>query len=224
MSEHQTRVYDEAVGAASFILSLRGRGIRDTGVLRAMERVSREAFAPSRFSHLARSDIALPLSCGQTMTAPAVVATMLTALSVEPGHRILEIGTGSGYVTALLVQLGASVQSIERFRTLMEAAGRNLQSQEAVDRTHLIIGDGLAAPDMHVEERFDRILVNGALPSLPPTLTSRLSINGRLVGAVVGEGGPHLILIERREDGTLSQERAGPVRLAPLAGGMAEAL
>src|SRR4051812_26461567 len=101
-----------AVETASFILSLRARGIHDTALLRAMELVPREVFAPRRFADLARTDVALPLPCGQTMTAPRTVATMIAALGIAPGQRILEIGTGSGYVTALLAQMGADVLSV----------------------------------------------------------------------------------------------------------------
>ena len=104
---------------------LRARGIRDTTVLRAMELVPREIFAPPRrFTDLARKDVALPLPCGQTMTVPRTVASMLVALGVEPHHRVLEIGTGSGYVTALLARLGREVVSVERFGTLAEERRR----------------------------------------------------------------------------------------------------
>ena len=94
------------IGAASFVLSLRAKGIRDTALLRAMELVPREVFAPRRFTDLARTDVALPLPCGQTMTGPATVAAMLLALGVQAGQRVLEVGTGSGYVTALLAGSG----------------------------------------------------------------------------------------------------------------------
>ena len=134
---------DEAVGAASFILSLRARGIRDIALLRAMELVPREVFAPRRFTDLSRTDVALPLPCGQTMTAPRTVATMLLALGIQPGQRVLEIGTGSGYVTALLARLGADVVSIERFNTLAESAVQHLKIVEATT-ARIEIGDGLA--------------------------------------------------------------------------------
>ncbi len=138
-----SRTSEEAVGAASFILSLRARGIRDMALLRAMELVPREVFAPRRFTDLSRTDVALPLPCGQTMTAPATVAAMLLALGVQPGQRVLEIGTGSGYVTALLARLGAEVMSVERFNTLAESAVQHLKIVEA-GKVRLEVGDGLA--------------------------------------------------------------------------------
>src|SRR5215211_5792215 len=173
----------EAVDAASFVLSLRARGIRDTAVLGAMERVRRDLFAPRRFADLARTDVSLPLPFGQTMTAPSAVATMLVALAAEPGQRVLEIGTGSGYVTALLARLGCRVHSIERCAPLAEEAGARLASADTVGSIALEIGDGLA-PNLD-GARFDRILVNGAARSLPPALTSLLAPGGRLVGALM---------------------------------------
>src|SRR5215204_1147786 len=131
----------EAVDAASFVLSLRARGIRDTAVLGAMERVRRDLFAPRRFADLARNDVALPLACGQTMTAPRTVATMLVELGVEEGQRVLEIGTGSGYVSALLARLGGLVHSVERFATLAESAAEHLRIAQA-DGVRIEIGDG----------------------------------------------------------------------------------
>ena len=98
----------EAIAAAAFVLSLRERGLRDKAVLGAMERVPRDLFAPRRFADLSRRDVALPLSLGQTMTAPGSVAVMLTALQVRDGDHVLEIGSGSGYVSALLAKLGGA--------------------------------------------------------------------------------------------------------------------
>jgi protein-L-isoaspartate(D-aspartate) O-methyltransferase len=103
---------NEAVGVASFLLSLRSRGIRDIHILRAMELVPRDVFAPRRFSDLSRTDVSLPLPCGQTMTAPGTVAAMLVALGVGPEHRVLEIGTGSGYNAALLSMLAGPTGSV----------------------------------------------------------------------------------------------------------------
>src|SRR5688500_18776411 len=128
------------VEAAAFVLALRARNIRDTAVLRAMERLPRELFAPRRFADLSRRDLALPLPCGQTMTAPATVATMLAALEARPGQRVLEIGTGSGYVTALLAQLGCRVHTFERYATLAESAVERLGVAGVADAVTAEVG------------------------------------------------------------------------------------
>lgn len=211
---------DEAVGVASFVLSLRARGIRDVALLRAMELVPREVFAPRRFTDLSRTDIALPLPCGQTMTGPGVVAAMLLALGVEAGQRVLEIGTGTGYVTALLSRLGAEVVTVERFNTLAESAAQHLKIVEA-GRIRIEVGDGLAA---RPRERFDRILLNGAVPALPEALPHLLGPGGRLVGAQSVEGAPRLLRLDRVEDGEFRQELGAGLRLSPLVAGAAATL
>jgi protein-L-isoaspartate(D-aspartate) O-methyltransferase len=219
-SDAETRTEQEAIGAASFVLSLRAKGIRNTALLRAMELVPRDVFAPRRFRDLSRTDVALPLPCGQTMTAPGTVAAMLLALGVEPGQRILEIGTGTGYVTALLAHLGAEVVTVERFNTLAESASQHLKIVEA-GRVRVEIGDGLA---VRVRERFDRILLNGTRPELPLTLTSLLGPGGRLVGALTREGAPHLVQIDRLPEGEFSQTLGAPLRISPLLTGIAATL
>jgi protein-L-isoaspartate(D-aspartate) O-methyltransferase len=209
----------EAVEAAAFVLALRARGIRDTAVLGAMERVPRELFAPTRFADLSRSDVALPLPCGQTMTAPGVIATMLVALGASPGERVLEIGTGSGYVTALLAKLGCSVQSVERYATLADSAAARLRIAGLGAAVKLFVGDGLSPrPE---PARFDRVLVNGAMASLPAHLSSLVPPGGRLVGALVIDGLPRLVRVERGDDGVLAQEIGAPLRVGVLARGPA---
>lgn len=212
----------QAIGAVAFVMALRARGIRDRAVLGAMERVPRELFAPSRFGDLARSDVALPLPCGQTMTAPGTVAAMLVALGVEPGQRVLEIGTGSGYVTALLARLGGPVHSIERYASLADSASSRLALSGAGDGVRLALGDGLG-PCLG-QARFDRILVNGAVRALPAPLTSHLAPGGRLVGALTIDGLPRLVRVERSLGGELSQQLGSSLRLAPLAPGRAASL
>ncbi|NIX77247.1 protein-L-isoaspartate O-methyltransferase family protein [Microvirga terricola] len=211
---------DEAIGVASFILSLRARGIRDTAVLRAMELVPREVFAPRRFSDLSRTDVALPLPCGQTMTSPGTVATMLVALGLGQGQRVLEVGTGSGYVTAVLAKLGAEVHSVERFSTLAESAAQHLKIVDA-GKVRIEIGDGLAT---RPRERFDRILLNGAVAEIPHAVTTLLGMGGRLVGALTLEGLPRLVRIDKLEGGEFRQELGAPLRLSPLVPGAATTL
>jgi protein-L-isoaspartate(D-aspartate) O-methyltransferase len=215
------RAEEEAIGAASFVLALRASGIRDTAVLRAMELVPRDIFAPRRFADLARKDVALPLPCGQTMTAPKIVATMLVALGAEPEHRILEIGTGSGYVTALLTRLGRQVVSVERFGALAESAAGHLAATGLSKGVKIEMGDGLAP---RPRERFDRILLNGSTNRVPPTVTALLAPGGRLVGAMTIDGLPRLLRIERLASGELVEEQGGALRISPLLAGTAQAL
>jgi protein-L-isoaspartate(D-aspartate) O-methyltransferase len=212
----------ERIEAAAFVMALRARGIRDTGVLGAMERVPRELFAPRRFADLSRTDVSLPLPCGQTMTAPGTVAAMLVALEAKRGQRVLEVGTGSGYVTALLARLGCRVHTIERFATLVDSAGGRFAIAGVAESIVAAAGDGLA-PDLP-SGGFERILLNGATATVPAALTSLLAAGGRLVGALAGSGFPRLVRIERQTDGTLRETLGGPLRLGPLVAGMAASL
>jgi protein-L-isoaspartate(D-aspartate) O-methyltransferase len=218
-----------AIEDAAFVLAMRGHGVRDTAVLRAMERVPRERFAPRHHRHLARRDIALPLACGQTMTAPTAIAAMLTALGLQPGGRVLEVGTGSGYVTALLVSLGAGqVLSIERYATLGEDARERL-SVDGLDAAEVEIGNGLAGiglsgKGLSNRAPFDRILVNGACPALPEALLDRLATGGRLVGVIGRPESGRLIVVERGPDGPFVHRLGAGLRLAPLTPGRAAIL
>lgn len=211
----------EAVEAAAFVLSLRALGMRDKAVLGAMERVPRDLFAPRRYRDLARSDVALPLPCGQTMTAPSVVATMLTALGLRPGQGVIEVGTGSGYVTALLHRMGAAgLVTVERYATLAEEAVARFRVA-GLDGVRAEVGDGLAID----AGEFDRVLVNGTLTELPSALAARLAPSGRLVAALLSGGLPRLLVLERDpETGLLRQQLKGSLRLPRLAHGRALAL
>lgn len=206
-----------AIAAAAFTLSLRARGIRDTAVVGAMERVPRAAFAPARFRDLAATDVALPLPCGQTMTGPTTIAMMLVALGPSRDQRTLEIGTGSGYVTALLVKLGARIRTVERYALLAEEAQARFRA-EGVEGVTVETGDALGEELGLVSSgaRFDRIVVNGALPGPPPSLTSLLAPGGRLVGAIAAHGFPRLVTVGRSPDGQLRQEIGAPLRISPL--------
>lgn len=166
---------------AAFLLHLRASGIRDLDLLRALEKVPREMFVPHRLVDLARRNLALPIGCGQTLTEPSLVAKMIEALAPTRQHRVLEIGTGSGYATAILAEIAAEVVSVERFQTLSIAARLRLQ-RLGKSNANVIFGDGLAMP-MDVG-RFDRILVNGSLEEVPLQITDLLGADGRLVMAL----------------------------------------
>ncbi|WP_232630165.1 protein-L-isoaspartate O-methyltransferase family protein [Methylobacterium sp. Leaf118] len=208
-----------AIGSAAFVLRLRERGVRDTAVLRAMERVPREHFVPPALRDHAARDIALPLPHGQTMTAPSVVAAMLGALDLRAEARVLEIGTGSGYVTALLVRLGAGhVRSLERYGALARAARDRLGA--SLNDATVEVADGLA-PDGLGGQTFDRILVNGALDALPPHLTDALAPGGRMVAALRSARGSRLVGLAREGDGPPARTEGPVLRLGPLTPGRA---
>lgn len=204
-----------------FLLALRAQGVSDLAVLRAMERISRVIFAPTRYADLSRTDVSIPLACGQTMTPPNVVASFLVSLGIESGHRVLEIGTGSGYVTALMTEMGGHVVSLERFHALALAAHERLNGlrMRAVELQH---ADGLQAT--RLLGRFDRIILNGVVDDIPEGLLQRLVPGGRLVGALRVDGVPRKIVVSRVGDNAVDHQLGGIVRLTPLVAGVSQTL
>ena len=198
---------------AEFLFRLRSRGIRDLAVLRALEAVPRDAFVPHRYADLAAKDIALPLPCGQTSSAPSLVARMLEALGVAPAHRVLEVGSGSGYAAAVLARLGGEVLGVERFRTLAGAAKARLATL-GIANASVAWGDGLAVPP----ERgpFDRILVHGVLPAVPAELAALLAPDGTIVFARSVAGAQHIARGRRDDEGNWSLTQVAPSRMRPL--------
>ena len=138
----------ENVGRMEFLLSLRRRGIGDQAVLRAMDEVPRELFVPAEHHDIAYADRALPLACGQTISQPFLVAYMTEQLEALPTHRVLEVGTGSGYQAAVLSRLAREVVTVERYRTLADAARTRLEVLGCRNVT-VIAGDGLAGVPAH---------------------------------------------------------------------------
>lgn len=174
---------DDAEAKVAFHLRLRSRGVRDLAVLRAFETVPRWQFVPERYAALASRDLPLPIACGQTTHEPWRYALAVEALGIEPEHRVLEIGSGSGYVTAVLAQLAGAVLGLERWAGLAAAAQDRLDAL-GVTGVAITRGDGLAmASEIG---RFDRILVHAAL-SQSDSLTQFLAPAGRLVAGWNGE-------------------------------------
>src|SRR5260370_15931955 len=167
-----------------FMLTLRRRGIGDAAVLRAMDEVPREYFVEGQFHDAAYADQALPIACGQTISQPYVVAYMTEQLGVRPHHRVLEVGTGSGYQAAILSRLALEVVTIERFRTLAEAARTRLETL-GYRNVEVRLGDGLAgAPD---RAPLHRIIVTAASQTVTETLVGQLAQDGVMVLPL----GPH---------------------------------
>src|SRR6202047_3574568 len=164
-----------------FQLTLRRRGISDQAVLRAMEEIPREIFVEAADRADAYRDSALGIACGQTISQPFVVAYMTEQLQLKKGHRVLEIGTGSGYQAAILSRLCGQVLTIERYRTLADSARARLESL-ACDNVEVMLGGGFAVP-ANVGE-FDRIIVTAAMAQLPETLMQRLGPGGILIAPI----------------------------------------
>ena len=161
-----------------FQLALRKRGVTDKAVLRAMEEVPREEFVDTGFEDTAYADQALPIACGQTISQPYVVAYMTAMLELRPEHRVLEIGTGSGYQAAVLSRIARSVVSIERFRTLADTARARLRKL-GYDNVEVLLGDGLNGEPMRAP--YDRIVVTAAAESVPKALVDQLADGGILL-------------------------------------------
>jgi protein-L-isoaspartate(D-aspartate) O-methyltransferase len=204
-----------------FQLTLRRRGISDKAVLRAMDAVPREHFVTADFAASAYADQALPIACGQTISQPYVVAYMTEQLEVRPEHRVLEIGTGSGYQAAILSQLARQVVSIERYRTLADAARDRLKTLGYTNVT-VRAGDGMAgAPD---EAPFDRIIVTAAAESVPQSLVDQLADDGKMVLPLGPRGGAqYIVKLSKTADGLARQDLIA-VRFVPLLPGRAREL
>ena len=204
-----------------FQLTLRRRGISDQAVLRAMDEVPREHFVASEFADSAYADHALPIACGQTISQPYVVAYMTEKLEVEPHHRVLEVGTGSGYQAAILSRLAREVVSIERYRTLADTARDRLKTLGYTNVT-VLAGDGFAgAPD---KAPFDRIIVTAAAEQIPDALVDQLSEDGKMVLPLgPRDGAQHIVKLTKTASG-LTRQNLIAVRFVPLLHGQAREL
>lgn len=173
---------------------LAGRDIVDAEVLRAMGTVPRERFVPPTEFDQAYEDRPLAIGCGQTISQPYIVALMTQMLQVRKGHRVLEIGTGSGYQTAILAEMGASIFTIERHEDLLERAMNRLEDLGYGEQITPYLDDGtLGCPE---EAPFDRIVVAAAGPHVPEGLKQQLAPGGRLV-LPVGRDRQRLVTVTR---------------------------
>ena len=211
----------DGVGRMQFLLSLRQRGITDSAVLRALDEVPREHFVQAKFVETAYADQALPILCGQTISQPFVVAYMTEQLAVRSEHRVLEVGTGSGYQAAVLSRLAREVVTVERFRTLADAAQERL-ARLGYQNVETRIGDGLAgAPE---RAPFDRIIVTAAASSVPKSLVDQLAQGGVMVLPVGPPDARQQLLKLTKQDNQLAREDLIAVRFVPLLPGQAHEL
>jgi protein-L-isoaspartate(D-aspartate) O-methyltransferase len=194
---------------------LRARDIRDERVLQAMARVPRHQFAPEQYRGQAYEDHPLPIGEGQTISQPYMVALMLDFLELRPADRALEVGTGSGYVTALLAELALHVVSVERHAALANDA-RMLLAVMGYSNVTVIVGDGSRGwPDF---APYDAIIVSAAASAVPPDLVAQLAEGGRMIIPVGGSDTQQLLLI-RKQNGEAVVSTHGLCRFVPLIAG-----
>lgn len=194
---------------------IKGRDITDPGVIKAMEEIQREEFVPANYQSQAYADGPLPIGMGQTISQPYIVALMTQQLQLESDCEVLEIGTGSGYQTAVLAKLSKRVYTMERFSELSEAAQAVL-GRLGFENIEFYIGDGSCGwPE---KRAFDRIMVTAAVPKMPQPLIEQLSDKGGLIVAPIGGSGVQELTVGVKNQDKLAERRVCGVRFVKLVG------
>lgn len=213
--------YDPLEARAALILNLRRLGITDADLLRAFETVPHEVFVPEQYEGYAYREASLPIACGQSITAPTILATMMAILAPQDTNKVLEVGTGSGYSGAILARMARRVFSLEKYRTLAATAYAHWQ-EIGISNIVGLHADGLEG--LAQQAPFDRIFLTGSVAEPPESLLDQLADGGIAVMAV---GPPQvrqdIVRIERADDVLLDSEH-GFVRLPPLTPGRARTL
>lgn len=194
--------------------TLQEQGVRDLSVLHAIDQVPRHLFVPTGVRHRAYEDSALPIGNGQTISQPSIHARYLELLKLTGKEKVLEIGTGSGYQTALLARLSAQVFSIERIAPLLDTARETLRQLE-VSNVSFLLGDGTLGWRQYGP--YDAILVSAAAPDVPQTYREQLAEGGRLL-IPLGNMEEQILYVATRRGEELEMEEIGPVRFVPLLG------
>jgi protein-L-isoaspartate(D-aspartate) O-methyltransferase len=221
MSEIEMALKQTPSEKMMFQLTLRRRGISDQAVLRTMEEIPREAFVEEGDRADAYRDSALGIACGQTISQPFVVAYMTEQLQLQKQHRVLEIGTGSGYQAAILSRLAGQVLTIERFRTLADTARVRLE-RLGCDNVEVMFGDGFDIPPG--AGQFDRIIVTAAMERIPENLIERLEPGGILIAPVGPHHGTQTLLRLAKTDAGIERKELVDVRFVPALPGVAREL
>jgi protein-L-isoaspartate(D-aspartate) O-methyltransferase len=193
---------------------LKGRGISDVRILQAMEQIPRQRFVPQPYQSQAYSDGPLPIDCGQTISQPYIVALMTQELKVGPNMDVLEIGTGSGYQTAVLAKLARRVYTIDRFEKLSLSA-QSVLDELGIKNVEFRIGDGSCGWPQ--ERTFDRIMVTAALPEVGEPLMSQLEQDGIII-APVGESSVQQLIAYRKKKDTIAERFICDVRFVRIVG------
>ena len=202
-----------------FLFALRSKGVTDARVLTAMERVDRAAFVKGLFSDRAYEDMPLPISCGQTISQPSVVGIMSQALDVQPRHKVLEVGTGSGYQAAILAQLARRVYTVDRHKRLVTEAQTIFDAQDITNITAFTADGSHGLPD---QAPFDRILLTAAAEDPPSPLLAQLRVGGIMVLPVGQSDAVQSLIRVTRTDTGFDYDELRQVRFVPLLEGLGQ--
>jgi protein-L-isoaspartate(D-aspartate) O-methyltransferase len=209
---------DDRIRIANLILRLRRMGVTDTRVLSAIEAIPRDLFVPPESQPDAYAERALPIECGQTISAPAIVGMMTAALDIGDRDRVLEVGTGTGYQTAVLSRLARRVYSIDRFRTLVAAAEDRFKALRIANITTMV-GDGMLGWPQQAP--FDRIIVSASGEQVPDALLKQVKVGGVVVMPIgAADGIQRLTRMVRGQSG-FDETSLADVRFVPLIPGKA---
>lgn len=216
-----TPAMDEREGFAAFLLRMRTRGIAAKELFAVMEAVPRKGFVPLQWQDWVWSNRMVPIECGETLEPCDLQAVALAMLDVQPEHRVLEIGAGSGYTAAVLSRLAKRVLSLDRYRTLVEQARLRLEGL-GIDNVLVRQADGAAGAS--ADGPFDRIIVWAAFDSHPRHFVDQLSSNGTMIAPVGPAEGPQMLMKLLKTGSRFERSDLEPVRLQPLVKGAAEAI
>ena len=207
-------VIDGREAFASFLLRLRGKGIVAKDLISAFEATPRHAFVPDRWQNVAWVEGMIPIECGEAIEGPDLQATILASLAIEPGHRVLEVGTGSGFSAAVMARLAAKVVTVERYKTLSVQARRRF---EALGLVNAFVRQADGSQGLAAEAPFDRIVVWAAFDSMPRNFAEQLASNGVMISPIGPEEGVQTLTKLTKIGSRFEREDIGPVRLQPVA-------
>lgn len=190
--------------------------VKSHRVREAMMKVPRHLFVPEVYRERAYEDIPLHIGEGQTISAPHMVAIMTEALEVEPWHRVLEVGAGSGYHACVVGCIAKEVYAIERIESLAEKARKNVEKAECCKNIEVVVGDG--SKGYAKASPYDRIFVTAGAPGVPPSLKNQLKLGGQLLVPVGSRDSQVLVRVTRQEEESYDQESLGGCVFVPLLG------
>lgn len=216
-----TSASDERSAFAAMLLRLRARGVAGREIIEALQATPRGDFLPAQWQNVHWSERTVPIACGETIEGVDLQALVIHALQLEPGHRVLEVGTGTGFTAAVMGKLSARVLSIERFRALASDARKRI---EALGHTNVIVKHADGSQGAGSEGPFDRIVVWAAFETLPRVFADQLATNGIMVAPIGPGDGPQSLARLSKVGSRFDRDDIAVTRLQPIARSVSAAL